>query len=137
VCQSGDDSIPTLKRLEMGNVSSGTFTIVPLVEGIEQLKIDYGIDTTSGDGLPDVYGDPSAYPDASCDDACKVANWQNTLTARVYVLARNLDPTPRYTDSKTYQLGSVTFGAYNDNYRRHVYSTLVRMMNPAGKRDVP
>ena len=47
VCQSGDDDIPTLKRLELTSVSGATtMDLVPLVEGIEYLKMEYGIDTS-------------------------------------------------------------------------------------------
>ena len=65
VCASGDDSIPTLKRLEL--VAEGgarLLKIVPLVEGIEYLKAEYGVDNfpagasitgLSGDGMADTY----------------------------------------------------------------------------------
>src|SRR5207244_4265237 len=48
--QSGD-GIPTLK---VANLSGDDYSVTPLVEGIEQLQIEYGIDT-SGDGLPDSF----------------------------------------------------------------------------------
>ena len=129
------DPIPTLKRLEF---TGAGWTETALVEGIEHLKIEYGMDTTGGDGLPDVYAsNPSEYPDTSCDDACKVNNWKNVMTARFYVLARNIEASPGFTDTKTYQLGSVSVAAANDGYRRHVYRSLVRIANPAGLRDAP
>jgi type IV pilus assembly protein PilW len=44
VCQNGDDAIPTLKRIELGAVGGATaYRIVPLVEGIEYLRVEYGI----------------------------------------------------------------------------------------------
>lgn len=127
-------NVPTLKRLEFDGAA---FTAVPLVEGIEELNFEYGMDT-NGDGLPDVYtANPSAYPDSSCDPACQVTNWMNVMTAKVFILARNIEPSPDYRDTKTYRLGAVTVAAANDPYRRHVYSGLVRIANPAGRTEKP
>jgi type IV pilus assembly protein PilW len=60
------------------------------------------------------------------------------MAVRVHILARNIDDTPGYTDVKTYTLGSATpytpSGA-DVHYRRHVYSELVRLTNPSGRRE--
>lgn len=131
-------NIPTLKRMDF----TGTgWTETPLVEGVESLNIDYGIDTT-GDGAADVYTtDPTAY---TCGGPCTpVSNWTNVVTAHFYILVRNTDTSPGQTDTKTYSLGNdaagnaITLGPFNDGYRRHVYSGLVRIANPAGRRDTP
>ncbi|MGJ7917901.1 PilW family protein [Massilia sp. LXY-6] len=78
--QAGD-GIATLKRAEL-RVVNGTlqFIAVPLVEGIDDLELEYGIDT-NGDGVVDQY---TASPGGA-------AGWRNVLTVRVSVLARNLD----------------------------------------------
>src|SRR4029077_8957654 len=47
------DGIPTLKRAELG---PGAFSIVPLVEGVENLQLEYGLDTA----VPTT-GSPAAY----------------------------------------------------------------------------
>jgi type IV pilus assembly protein PilW len=130
-------TIPTLKRRDF----TGTgFVDTPLVEGIEQMNIEYGIDT-DGDGLPDAYSaDPTAY---TCATGCSaVANWMNVMTARIYLLSRNIDPSVNFTDNKTYTLGvdaagiPVTF-TRGDGYHRHVYAGLVRIVNPAQRRETP
>lgn len=133
-------SIPTLKRREM----TGSTTVeVPLVEGIEYLQFVYGIDNT-GDGLPDAYtADPGTYTYAGCTNCTPVNNWTNVMTVQVYLLARNIDTSPGYTDTKTYNLGidavgnAVSVGPFNDGYRRHVYASVVRIANAAGRRDTP
>jgi type IV pilus assembly protein PilW len=133
------ENIPTLKRLEL--TGSG-WTTVPLVEGIEELQLHYGLDT-NGDGMPDVYvANPNDYPTGTCPGACPVTNWMNVVTVQFHVLARNLETSPSFTDSKKYVLGKDAAG--NDiertpggAYRRHVYSGLVRVANPAGRRDTP
>ena len=61
----------------------------------------------------------------------------NVVTAKVFILARNIETSPGYQDTKTYQLGTVAVAASNDAYRRHVYSGLVRIANSAGRRDTP
>ncbi len=119
----GTDGVPTLKRAEL--TGSG-FTIVPLVEGIENLKLDYGIDT-NGDGMPESYS-----PTPST-----VADWRNVTAAKVYVLARNTETSPGYTDSKTYTLDSATtVGPFSNGYRRHVFNTTVKLANVAGRRGI-
>jgi type IV pilus assembly protein PilW len=137
---NGDgEALPTLMRLEL---TGAGWIAMPLVEGIEQFNIEYGIDT-NGDGTPDVYAaNPSDYPKGACAGACPVSNWVNVVTARFHVLARNLDSSPKYVDGKTYELGrddngntvTVTPGG---PYRRHVYSALVRIPNAAGRRETP
>lgn len=119
--QSGD-GIPTLKRAELGATG---FTIAPLVEGIENLQIEYGIDTPTVDGAPDSY---TATP-------ADVNAWRAVVSAKIGVLARNTEITAGYSDTKTYTLLSTppTTAAY-DSYKRHVYQSMVRLNNPAGRR---
>ncbi len=118
-------SVPTLKRLELEGES---WTTTALVEGIEEFNVEYGIDG-DGNGAPDSY---SAAP-------ASVADWMNVVSVQVHVLARNLETSPGYTDAKTYTLGTaspitLTPGG---SYRRHIYGSLVRINNPAGRRDTP
>ncbi len=126
VCGTGGDTVPTLKAVEFAD---GAMTTRPLVEGIENMQFDYGIDTT-GDGAPDSYTtNPSA------------AQWADVMAVRVNVLARNIDKTAGYTDTKSYLLSAVTgvaaIPAANDNYKRHAYNQVVRVMNPSSRREQP
>ena len=120
------DGIPTLKRVELG--TDGSFTTLPLVEGVQGLQIDYGLDTDN-DGVADSFTDCAA---------CTKDDWAQTVAARVHLLARNLDVTHGHTDSKTYNLGSHgAVGPYNDAYKRRVYSEFIRLINPAGRKETP
>lgn len=140
---ASEDTIPTLKRIEL--TSSGNMTIVPLVEGIEYFKIEFGVDTApsavsiatgyNGDGTVDSY-----------KIASDVADWTQVIAAKIFLLARNTEPTTGFTDIKTYTLGSssatdnVTVPqptGSNAGYKRHVYSAAVHMVNPAGRREIP
>jgi type IV pilus assembly protein PilW len=113
------DSIPTLKRLD---ATPGGMVITPIVDGIDNLQFDYGLDTTAGDqGAPDTF---TAIPTA--------AQWPNVTAARVHILARNNELTQGYTDPKSYTRFGV---APADKFKRHAYSEVVRLNNSAGRRE--
>ena len=131
-----NDGIPTLKVAELG---SGSFIISPLVAGIDQMQIEYGVETTVGQ--PAVYtANPSTYN--GCSSAtCQIANWENVITAKIHILARNTQSSQAFTDTRTYVLGKLAdgvtnnvYGPFNDAYKRHVYTTVVRLNNVAGRR---
>ncbi len=135
MCRAGDDTIPTLKRLELTVVGGVTaLKIVPLIEGIEYLKVEYGIDNLPNTPNPatGLVGDATvnAYSPTPAD-------WTTVIAARVYVLARNTEGTFGFVDDKTYNLGSTFVPAFNDNFKRHVYQAEVRLMNVAGRREIP
>lgn len=131
------DGIPTLKRAEL---TATNMTIVPLVEGIEDMQFSYGLDTVGADGVPDVYtAKPETYN--GCAGAACVENWRNTMTVSITLLSKSTEKTPNYKDTKTYILGKnaanaeQSLGPFNDQYKRHVYESLVRINNPAGRRE--
>ena len=138
----GTDGIPTLKRAELGATG---FTIVPLVEGIETLQFEYGVDANN-DGAVDGYSaDPSltncGLPTANLLNPPKF--WRRTYAVKINLLARNVEKSPGHSDSKTYTLGrkadgtSNVFppsGTYGDMYKRHAYNAAVRLDNPSGRR---
>ncbi len=67
------DSIPTLVRLTL---EGDAFSQQALVEGVEQLQLDYGVDT-DGDLGVDQY-----------DTASAVADWDEVISARISLVAR-------------------------------------------------
>ena len=129
----GGTPIPTLKRVDL--TVSGTSTAVSTVtiaEGIENMQVDYGSDT-DGDGMPDSYSSASSI----AGSAAPATAWSNVMTARVYLLGRASETTPRYSDTgRTYALG--TYGttsapAGETGFRRHVFTQTVRFVNPSGR----
>jgi type IV pilus assembly protein PilW len=135
---AGADNVPTLRRVDVKPTGR---VVTALVDGIENIQFDYGRDTTAspGDGSPDVY-------DATGTPPTSVADWGNVMTVRIHVLARNIDPTGTYTDAKTYALGDISVtppGGGGDieltaaelKYKRHAYSEVARLNNPAGRRE--
>lgn len=126
------DGVPTLKRAELN--AAGAFEILPLVEGIENIQLDYGLDT-DGDSVPDATsGDPGTY-NACADDTCYIANWLNVVTVNVHLLSRATERTPGYADAKTYPLGPITVGPFGDGHKRHAYSQVIRINNPSQRRE--
>ncbi|WP_316157563.1 PilW family protein [Cupriavidus sp. BIC8F] len=132
------DGIPTLKRAELG---AAGFTIVPLVEGIENLQIEYGFETVNPTtGTAGAFtANPGSY--GGCTGSTCVGYWRNTVAAKVYLLARNKATSAGYTggNNKTYAMGlnadgtANTAGPFNDTYRRHAYNSVVRLNNTAGR----
>jgi type IV pilus assembly protein PilW len=118
----------TLRRSEL-DYNSGASEVQQqsaqaLIEGIEHMEVEYGVDA-DGDGSVD------SFTSAPAD----VAAWGNVVAVKVHLLARALEATPGHTDTKTYQLGATSLGPFWDGFNRHVYSTYVRLNNPAGRRD--
>ena len=135
--QAGD-GIPTLMRAELG---AGTFTVVPLVEGVENLQVEYGLDTTTPTtGTPAVFtANPDSYNGCASTPSICVGYWRSTVAAKINLLTRNTTPTPGYSDTKVYTLGLNangtvnTVGPFNDRYKRHVSESVVKLNNPAGR----
>jgi type IV pilus assembly protein PilW len=131
--------VPTLMRVSFNN---GAYSAPqPLIEGIEGFQVEYGVDSLGSNGLPiggSNPGDGNADTYASCAAAgCDLATLGNVVTVKLHVLARNLDPTIGYVDNKSYTLGSLAVPAANDGYKRHVFTTAVRLVNPSSRREAP
>jgi type IV pilus assembly protein PilW len=136
-CSGTDDDggrpISTLKRLELAADVGGNpvMRTVPLVEGIQDLQIDYGIDQPApgasvGDGAPDTYTAAPATP----------SDWGNVVAVQLNLLAANTEPTPGHADGKRYNLGLAgTVGPFGDAYKRHALSAVVRVNNVSGPRE--
>jgi len=154
------DGIPTLV-LSQFDLISGTpqaGTAIPLIEGIEGFRVEFGIDSLSdsgaaanytqavvwanpvnltsptnrGDGAPD-----GAFVHCSTLAPCTPSQLVNVVAVKLYVIARSRETTPGYTDGKTYTLGSTTWTPTNTSYKRHLFSTSVRLTNVSGRRETP
>lgn len=128
---TGDDNgkpIPTLKRITV--TANGASAPVSLVQGIEQWRIQYGVDNSvDASGKPDQDGTPDSYM-----QPVTVTDWTNVTTVQVNLLARNTQQTAGYTDTKSYQLGDVTVTG-SGSFKRHAYSSTYRLMGPYGTRE--
>ena len=144
-----NDTIPTLKVVEFND--AGALVTLPLVEGIQNMQLDYGIDMNN-DGSVDCYtSNPTSPPAAEIAPAVcpqlvapaapyvwtdATANWSNVMTVRFNLLARNLDPTTGWQDTRTYNMGLAgATTATGDPYKRHAYSSVARLYNISGQRE--
>lgn len=141
VCTGATDDdgspIPTLKRLEL-RFSGGerNFEVVSIAEGIEHFQVAYGLDSDpatvstvtnfKGDGVPESYV-----------RAPTLAEHADIVDAQVSLLARNNDKTQGFTDTKTYLVGNLSVGPFNDQYKRHVFNSRIRMTNLSSRREIP
>lgn len=126
----GAGTVPRLARAEL--TPAGTIAVTPLVDGIEDLRFEYGFDTDD-DGLPDVYRIAPSGVAGNPDD-----DWSNVVAVRLYLIARTRDPVAGHVDATSFDLGlNGTRAAANDGFKRHIHTTLVRVMNVAGARELP
>jgi len=163
------DGIPTLMRSSF-DLSGGSLqhnAAQPMVEGIERMRIELGIDNVSetgvnivtdasaanhwdatvkwvddenrdtainrGDGAPD-----GTFVHCTTGTPCTLGQLVNVVAVKIYLLARADTETPGYLDTKTYTLGSAApIGPFNDGYKRHVFSSTVRLANVSGRRETP
>lgn len=137
VANSG--GVPTLMRVSFANGAYGAPQ--PLVDGIEGFRVEFGVDNLGSNGLPISATNP---PDGNADQyvscpaaGCTVAQLANVVAVKLHLLSRNVDPTSGYVDNKSYSLGPLAVAAPLDNYKRHVFTTTVRLVNPSSRREVP
>jgi type IV pilus assembly protein PilW len=152
--------------LNAGGTAVEQLPVEEMVQGIEDFRVEVGIDsigdipsdvsitpgvdytqgvrwddtddlnapTNRGDGIPD-----GAFVHCG-NTSCTAAQLTDAVAVKLWVLARTDQATPGYTDTKTYSMGSnpvVTPGPFNDSFKRHVFSTTVRINNVAGRRETP
>lgn len=138
--------VPTLKRLRLQtgtNNLANDFLLEPIAEGIENMQLEYGIDTstpgTTATGLP---GTPNVYRVAADAALDQTSEWADVVSVRVFLLARNRDPSAGYTDPKTYALSTagvvptvtVTPAGAAASFRRNLFSNTFQIVNLSDRR---
>lgn len=93
-----------------------------LVEGVENMQLEFGIDT-DGDGIANRYRQAPAPGDL-----------RRAVTANIYLLIRSPAPIPGYSDTRSYRLGSRLVPAAGDPFLRRVFSSSTPLSNVAGTR---
>jgi prepilin-type N-terminal cleavage/methylation domain-containing protein len=110
------DGNPTLCRKVLRGAGPN-MTTECLATGIENLQIEYGIDT-SEDGHPNIYL-----------TAPTLQEIQNVVTARIFLLARTSEIDTRYTNDKTYSVSNSADYTPGDSFHRRVVSTSATVRN--------
>ena len=130
----GSAAIPSLYRMSLVN---GALAAEEIAYGVDQFQVQYGIDT-DGDDSVDSYIDAVAATDA---------RWGQVIAARIWLLTRAECPETGYNNTNTYAMGNVNYtpgttdldadgdidgdtdGDGNDDYRRQLFTTTVRLRN--------
>jgi len=87
--------------------------------------------TNRGDGNPD-----GTFIRCTTAVPCTAAQLTDIVAVKLYLLARNQQNSLSHTDTKTYNLGTAAaLGPFNDNFKRHVFATTVRISNISGRRE--
>lgn len=110
------------------------YTSTTLVENIEMLRFEYGVDTDQ-DGQVDDDG----YPVDPNDPIGASNTWPDVVMVKIYLVVRNDQPSSGYRDTKSYTVAGGTYTVPGDkiNHRRNLYTRTVSMRNIAGRREVP
>ncbi len=115
--QAATDNIPTLCVEALGGgMSLGKMTTQCLVEGVEDMQIEFGVDTDF-DNTADQF-----------KDAPNKAELANAVVARIYLLMRSVAEVPGQASPRTYRLGKKEVRT-TDGYVRRVMSATVQMPN--------
>ena len=116
--------VPVLRRKVLQIVDgSPAMVSEELVEGIEDMRFEFGIDTDA-DGAPNQYLAISEMTDNHWDGV-----GGDIVAVRIYVLVRSLFPDPSYSNDVTYQLADYSY-APADHYRRLLMLTTIQLRNP-------
>jgi type IV pilus assembly protein PilW len=119
VRQSGTDKRLYRKTLQR-NGTSWEMVSEEVAAGVEAMRFMFGVDS-NGDGTTDRY--------VNAGSLSSVADWGTVLTVQVYLLVRGIED-KTHTDSRTYTMGDVTAGPFNDNYHRSLMTSTVNLRNP-------
>lgn len=113
------DGIPALCRAYLDNSFPANMVNEVLVDGVENIQIEFGVDEDD-DFIANYY---TATPTA--------AEISNSVSVRIYALLVSVSEIPNYTNDKTYTLGSTIVNPTNDGFYRRVFNTTVVLRNPA------
>lgn len=121
-CRGTD--VPSLFRVSARNGGTPT-TIEEIAYGVDQLQVQYGLDT-DGDLKLDKYVNAG---DLELDES---SEWNRVIAARIWLLTRAECAETGYTNSNPYEMGELRDAtAYipNDGFRRQLYTSTVQLRN--------
>lgn len=124
-----DGDIPVLKRRTL-SIGNGMKNDEQLVEGIENMRVLYGLDSNR-DGTADSFIPVQNVTPLMWDSPISSdLPLPRIVSLRLFLLIRTAEKDNSYTNDVTYKLGDKTVGPLNDQYRRKVVTTTVVLENP-------
>ncbi|MEN8206692.1 MAG: PilW family protein [Pseudomonadota bacterium] len=113
----GGGTVPSLFRLGLAN---GVPTIEEIAYGVENLQVQYGLDT----------GPPANSVNSFVNAAGPTdPMWDQVIAVRIWLLIRSECPDTGYTNDTIYSMGGANLPAFNDSYRRKLYTSTIRLRN--------
>lgn len=127
------DDTPILTRLSLQQDGGGLGWVeAPLVAGIEQFQLDYGMDYDDNGVIEDsASGAGDAYVTAP-----PAGNLDDVLSVKVHLLSRTIEPVAGYSDQKVYDMGAMgAFDPADDSFRRRAFVATIRGVNAGLRRE--
>lgn len=115
--------IPRLRRLRLGKNKMVREEV--LVEGVENMQFMFVLDEFLSSERDGAVHAVVATEDVTDNDW----NTGRVIGIKIYLLARSLEPTAGYVNDNEYQLGSKTFTAPGDAYKRELVSHVISFPN--------
>ena len=103
--------VPALYRMTLG--SGPLMTKQLIASNIENMQVQYGVNTTAGTRFYDA-------------DDVPASEWTSVVAVRLWLLARSTDAEPGYSNTSTYTMGDQTVTAA-DGYQRQVFPLVVQI----------
>jgi type IV pilus assembly protein PilW len=116
-----DGDIPILKRRTL-SIGNGMNNDEQLVEGIENMRILYGVDSNNDDTA-------DSYMPVQNVTAPIWDSGYDIVSLRIFLLVRSNQRDNSYTNNVEYTFGDKSIGPFNDNYRRKIVSSTVVLNN--------
>ena len=121
--------VPALYRVALQPDATGLgMTPELVVTGIEHMQLQFGVYDSANNTTQ--FNNPNQVSVNAADHSTTSATtWDNVISVRIWLLARNSKPEMGYTDNASYTMGDVVYGPQKDNFRREVFTTVVELRN--------
>lgn len=119
------NSVPVLmrKRLARNQAGSATISTDSVLDGVEQMHFEFGVDTNLNGQLNYFLSTGQMAADFWWQKSSRI------ISMRYYVLLRARQPDPGYINNQHYEMGSTQFIAPGDHYRRLLVSSSIFFPN--------
>ena len=127
-----NDGIPALKRVQLqpgpdvnvSNPPSGNEIVVP---GVENMQVQYGVNTAVDDPLNP---DTPSFSANSYLNADHVTDWSQVVSVRVWMIVRSETEERNYVNNDSFTLPNGTYTPPADGYRRVMATRTIQLRNP-------
>lgn len=116
--------LPSLRRKTL--IGGPAFRDDEIIPGIEDLQVQFGIDTTGTSGVATRYVNPDEVNVGGVPDGSQI------VSVRIWLLVRAENPEVGFSDGRTYSYGDRSAYAPADGFRRLLVSRTIQIRNALG-----